>query len=110
MQIDRQIHKLYEQIDTCCKKSHAKKKRRRLDLNADELAETLIAGFDHFSNNLNRPFDFVQLSWSLNPIPQDFSGNILRLALVIKETWASKHPPQIFESLSEMVASCMSAL
>ncbi|KAL2882212.1 hypothetical protein SGCOL_002480 [Colletotrichum sp. CLE4] len=41
----------------------------------------LHAAYDHVSRDLDTPFDFVKEALKHNPIPQDFSGNILYLAI-----------------------------
>ena len=54
-------------------------------LNAAEMQSYLQHAFDHFSRTLDEAFDFVQASVYNNPIPLDFGGNILRLALNIMD-------------------------
>ena len=77
-------------------------------LNSDELQPYLQYAFDHFSRDLDTPFDFVQASFSNNPIPADFGGNILKLAINIMEVWKDHlNGPDIFKELSFMVASCI---
>ncbi len=80
-------------------------------LDAAELQSYLQCAFDHFAQTLDVAFDFVQASFINNPIPFDFGGNILRLAISIKERKTPNHgradPKAIFEELSAMVASCI---
>ena len=77
-------------------------------LDADELQPYLQFAFDHFSCHLDRPFDFVQASFIYNPIPSDFAGNILKLAVNMMEIWENKLDGEgIFRELSYMVASCI---
>jgi len=40
--------------------------------------------FSHFSRTLTMPFDFVTMSLRNNPIPNDFGGHMLQLALAIE--------------------------
>ena len=105
--MDRQIKKLQDQIASCCRGSHEGKLQARRDLNADELGECLQSGLDHFTNSLDRPFDFLAFSWGLNPIPPGFGGNILRLALAIKDRRRFRMGEDIFLHLGHMVASCI---
>lgn len=75
-------------------------------LDADELQHYLQYAFDHFANNLNTPFDFVQASFTKSPIPHDFGGNILKIALLVLELWQDvARASDIFEELSYLVAS-----
>ena len=77
-------------------------------LNSDELQPYLQHAFDHFSRDLDVPFDFVQASFANNPIPSDFGGNILKLAINIMEVWKDTlDGPAIFKELSYIVASCI---
>jgi hypothetical protein len=56
-------------------------------LDAEELQSYLQCAFDHFALTLERPFDFVVASFSNSPIPLDFGGNILKLAIKIMQGW-----------------------
>ena len=77
-------------------------------LDAEELQSYLQCAFDHFARTLETPFDFVQASFSNSPIPLDFGGNILKLAINLMEVWENRADAQmIFQELSYMVASCI---
>lgn len=50
----------------------------------------------------------MQASFANNPIPPDFGGNILKLAINIMEVWRDRLDGlHIFKELSFMVASCI---
>ena len=73
-----------------------------------ELQSYLQYAFDHFAQTLDEPFDFVQASFVTNPIPVDFGGSILRLAIGMIDARNDKlDAPTIFQQLSSMVASCI---
>lgn len=105
--MNQQIKRLQDQISFCCQGSHEGKIQARRDLNADELGECLQSGLDHFTSTLTLPFDFLAFSWSRNPIPPGFEGNILRLALKIYKRPSISRGSDIFGHLSNMVASCI---
>lgn len=67
--------------------------------------------FDHFSKTLDEAFDFVRASFANSPIPLDFGGNILRLALNVMEyksrTKQRVEARSLFRELARMVASCI---
>ena len=107
MLMDRQIRNLHNQIAFCCRGSHEGKLQARRDLNADELGECLQSGLDHFTHFLDRPFDFLEFSWGLNPIAPGFGGNILRMAIAIKDRQWLWSGEDIFKHLGHMVASCI---
>lgn len=108
MLINEQIGKLHQEITTKCTKAYNTKKKVRMLSNSDDLHIYLQSAFEHFSHSLDTPFNFVEVALKNNPIPLDFRGNILKLAIAIRD-----HPnlfltgPQIFDELSEMVASCV---
>lgn len=105
MLMNQQVKRLHDQISFCCRGSHEEKLQARRDLNADKLGECLQSGLDHFSSTLDIPFDFLAFSWSRNPIPPGFEGNILRLALEVKNSGRFFRGVDIFGHLGKMVAS-----
>lgn len=106
--INDQVAKLYKEIEQACEHSRKTKRKMRMLLGADELQPYLQDAFDHFSSNLDNPFDFVKASFLLNPIPADFGGNILKLALNLMDVWRNRlDAVSIFKELSPMVASCI---
>jgi hypothetical protein len=78
-------------------------------LNAVELQSYLHCAFDHFALTLEEAFDFVQASFLNNPIPMDFGGNILRLAMKMVSQHGHRRPDprDIFGRLSQLIASCI---
>lgn len=103
-----QLQRLYKEIATACEQARASKHKVRMLLNSDDLQPYLQYAFDHFCRGLDFPFDFVQASFTHNPIPSDFGGNILKLAINIMEVWKDKlDGPRIFKELSYVVASCI---
>ncbi|CAO2647539.1 Nn.00g084610.m01.CDS01 [Neocucurbitaria sp. VM-36] len=105
MMINEQVQKLHDVISRRCKESfHAKRKSRMLS-NSENLNVYLQSAFDHFSQDLDMPFNFMDVSFKLNPIPLDLGGNILKLAVAMKTRY--DNPRKIFEELSFMVASCI---
>ena len=107
MLMDQQVEKLHTEILVKCNQSHHKKKKVRMLSNSEDLQLYLQLAFDHFSQDLETPFNFVEVALKINPIPSDFSGNILKLAIFIKDRNTSWEVVQIFERLSIMVASCI---
>ena len=105
------MEKLYGTIESGCKLVRERKRSLRMLLDAAELQSYLQCAFDHFAMTLDVAFDFVQASFINNPIPFDFGGNILRVAISIMERQTPKHgrpdPRTIFQELSALVASCI---
>lgn len=107
MLIDEQVSKLHDEIGLSCNQSFYTKRRARMLSNSDELHVYLQSAFDHFSQNLDAPFNFIEVAFKNNPIPLDFGGNILKLAAAVKKSGVCNGGPKIFRELSSMVASCI---
>lgn len=106
MLIRAQVEKLSTSIRWASKEARKLKLESRMLLDADELQPYLQTAFDHFADKLDTPFDFVQASFTNSPIPQNFGGNILKLALQVMERWEDvAKASTIFEELSYLVAS-----
>ncbi|RFU29557.1 hypothetical protein B7463_g6774, partial [Scytalidium lignicola] len=88
--IRQQVSKLYNEISRATEESHEHKK----------------------NNVLDRPFDFIQASFSYNSIPLDFCGNITKLALNVMHANQWTYGTQfmvkpLFEGLSYLLGSCI---
>jgi hypothetical protein len=106
--ISEQVSKLYRCIQSACTTARLRKGSLRMLLDADELQPYLQFAFDHFACDLDTPFDFVQASFVNSPIPSDFGGNILKLAINMMDVWENvASGPILFTELSYMVASCI---
>lgn len=107
MLIDEQVEKLHRVITAKCQLSNYMKRKARMLSNSDELHVYLQSAFDHFSQNLDTPFNFIDVAFKNNPIPLDFGGNILKLAVAMRDCQSFSTPQRIFQELSQMVASCV---
>lgn len=106
MLVRTQVDKLSSSIRWASGKARKVKLDSRMLLDADELQPCLQAAFDHFADKLDTTFDFVQASFTNSPIPHNFGGNILKLALQVMERWEDvAKASTIFEELSYLVAS-----
>lgn len=106
--ISDQTSKLYNEITTACEQSRLQKRSLRMLLEADRLQPYLQYAFDHFSTTLDAPFDFVKVSFLHNPIPNNFGGNILKLAINMMDVWENRLDGEaLFTELSALVASCI---
>lgn len=106
--IQTQVETLYACIASACSDARERKAELRMLLDADELQPYLQYAYDHFACDLDSSFDFVQASLTNSPIPHDFGGNILKLAISSIEQWENTADIQIiFTELSYMVASCI---
>jgi hypothetical protein len=103
-----QIIRLYSSIQWGCSSARQRKAALRMLLDAEELQSYLQCAFDHYAKTLDFPFDFVEASFTSSPIPLDFGGNILKLAINLMDLDSEEMDVQaIFQKLSYMVASCI---
>ncbi|KAF2420198.1 hypothetical protein EJ08DRAFT_690440 [Tothia fuscella] len=103
-----QVANLYHGILTASIAARNNKARLCMLLDVEDLQAYLEHALSHFSGTLDFPFDFVQASFINSPIPPDFGGNILKLAINIMDVWKGEADgAEIFQALSYMVASCI---
>jgi hypothetical protein len=102
-----QMDKLRAQIVSCCDESYRTKRRARMLSNSDELEIFMHAAFDHFSTDLETPFNFIEVSLRTNPIPETIGGNILQLAIAMQRKSPKTKSARIFVALSNVAASCV---
>ncbi|KAI0205198.1 hypothetical protein F4808DRAFT_473273 [Astrocystis sublimbata] len=111
MLMNEQVDKLSDLIKDRCAAAMSKKKQVRMLANTEKLQFYLQAAFDHFTLDLNAPFDFVKEMLRHSPVSRNFEGNILNLALLIKKNArqpAVRHnAEQIFRGIGPMIASCV---
>jgi hypothetical protein len=111
MLMDEQAGKLMEVVRRACGASHAAKRRLRMLATAERLQGYLQAAYDHFTRTLDAPFDFVREALRRFPIARNFQGNVLSLALAIRDNSAQEalkeDARRIFLAMAPMIASCV---
>jgi hypothetical protein len=111
MLMDQQAGKLFDLIKLRCATSTLRKRQMRMLANAERFQVYLQAAYDHFTKDLNTPFDFVKEALRHSPVPRDFGGNILSLAVSIrdraKDEGTRTDAERIFLRLGPMIASCV---
>ncbi|KAK5119234.1 hypothetical protein LTR85_007848 [Meristemomyces frigidus] len=103
--MNEQVVKLRQVIDGDCRESFEAKHKARMLCNSDDLNVYLQAAFDHFTTNLDVPFNFIDVSLRYNPLPENFGDHIVRLAKAIKELYAMSYAMSgqwIFDRLGSM--------
>lgn len=111
MLMDQQAGKLFDLIKSRCATSTLRKRQVRMLANAERFQVYLQAAYDHFTKDLNSPFDFVKEALRHSPVPRDFGGNILSLAISIRDRAKDEETrtdaERIFSRLGPMIASCV---
>lgn len=111
MLMDQQAEKMFNLIQQRCQASHLQKRQVRMLANSERFQVYLQAAYDHFTRDLGAPFDFVKEALKYSPSPRDFGGNILSLAVAIKERAVDdvvrNNADEIFQRLGPMIATCV---
>ncbi|KAL7619934.1 hypothetical protein AAE478_010481 [Parahypoxylon ruwenzoriense] len=111
MLMNEQVGKLSGLLKDLCKASYLRKRQVRMLANTEKFQFYLQAAYDHFTKDLNTPFDFVKETLRHSPVSRSFEGNILNLALAIKDKSRdprlSSDAEQIFRAMGPMIASCV---
>lgn len=111
MLMDEQAGKLMELVRRRCAASHATKRQLRMLATAEKLQVYLQAAYDHFTKSLDVPFDFVREALRKFPIARNFQGNVLSLALAIRDNSTQEalkeDAKRIFLAMAPMIASCI---
>jgi hypothetical protein len=103
-----QREELYSVIINCCKDSHETKMERNMLPDVDEFGLYLSLAFDHFSESLDEPFDFVAASLKYQPVPDSMQDNMKRFVFAIGETQGMRgRISELFTMLTPMIASCL---
>lgn len=105
-----QVEKLYKGTLSASVSARGARNEKRMLLDVEDMHSYLQEAFNHYAYTLESPFDFVQASFRNSPIPPDFGGNILKLAISLTKLWENDpkiHATHIFDELSYMVASCI---
>jgi hypothetical protein len=106
--LHNQIQGLHRTIMTGCKASFDSKLEANMLSKAHELNTYFQCAFDHFASTLDEPFNFIAVLLLNNPIPNDFGGHILQLAIAIRTQNDGLKADWVFNSLIDMVASSIS--
>jgi hypothetical protein len=102
-----QIHGLHGMISTACRDSFDAKANANMLSKSHELNIYFQCAFDHFAAKLNEPFNFIKVSLLNNPIPADFGGHILQLAIAMQSQVKSTGAVWIFNTMVRLLASCV---
>jgi hypothetical protein len=99
---------LYKTIVNCCRESQEVKLDRRMLADVDEFGLYLSMAFDHFSESLDAPFDYVEASLKHQPPPETLAQSILTFAkLVASRRNLHGKITHLFDEITSMVASCL---
>ncbi|KAH6656249.1 hypothetical protein BKA67DRAFT_514151 [Truncatella angustata] len=111
MLMNDQSGKLADLIRDRAQLSHLRKRKVRMLATPEKLQFYLHAAFDHFTTDLDTPFDFIKETLRHSPVSRNFEGNILNLALAIRDRAANSkvknNAKQIFRAMVPIIASCV---
>ncbi|KAG8162296.1 hypothetical protein KVR01_008061 [Diaporthe batatas] len=126
MLMDAQAGKLMGVVRARCAEGHAARRRLRMLATAERLGVYLQAAYDHFTRSLDAPFDFVREALRKFPAARNFQGNVLSLAVAVRDNSNNNHNKsalvgaredgggdddvdarRIFLAMAPMIASCV---
>lgn len=105
--VQTQVRKLYQEIHKAAEASRMQKLRARMLLSAEDLQPYLHSAFDHFCRTLDQSFDFVKVAAGKNRLPNDFAGNVVRLAVNVMNVSSALGIESALDRLSAFTASCI---
>ncbi|KAI1741274.1 hypothetical protein F4680DRAFT_416257 [Xylaria scruposa] len=99
---------LHEVIHSCCDRSFQKKEELKMLANVDQLQIYMTMAFDHFSETLDEPFDYVKASFKYRPPPETLADNLLEFVLLIAEKCGLEDDVEgLFNRVTDLVATCI---
>ncbi|KAI1101208.1 hypothetical protein F4804DRAFT_17888 [Jackrogersella minutella] len=106
--IHKQRDTLYEVIHDCCKTSLNKKRKLKMLPDVDQFQTYVSLAFDHFSETLERPFDYVQASLKLRPPLVTMADNVLEFVVLFVESCRlTGDMEELFLKITQLMASCI---
>jgi hypothetical protein len=106
--LEGQRKQLHAKILECCEMSYETKLRCQLLPDVDEFGLYLSLAFDHFSETLEKPFNFVEASLRFRPPSGNLADNIFDVAVCFASiTHQEGQIAAIFSKLTMFIASCI---
>lgn len=106
--LHQQRQVLQDRIQWCCQQTRQDKEERGLLTDVDEFGMYLSLAFDHFSETLDKPFNFVEASLMRNPLSLSFPADMRYFVKELAERLQVRDDIKIlFTSLTSLVASCI---
>ncbi|ETI24750.1 hypothetical protein G647_04120 [Cladophialophora carrionii CBS 160.54] len=106
--LDQQRRQLLQVIEDCCTIAFKDKQEREMLTDVDDFGLYLSLAFDHFSETLDKPFDFIEASLKRNPLSASFADNVLAFArrMAVHKNCEGQIV-ELFAYLTPFVASCI---
>lgn len=106
-QLLKQIKALHKKITDTCTSSQQEKDTQGTKRNASDLSLLLGKAFDHFTTNIDKPFNFVHAWLEINPVPEDFvlKQGILELVIAVQKACPERDCLEIWDKVVDLVAS-----
>ncbi|KAI1204747.1 uncharacterized protein F4807DRAFT_446063 [Annulohypoxylon truncatum] len=101
----KQTEGLYRVVKTACEESHQKRAAVGMKMNAAKLPLYVRTALNQFGSSLDKPFDFSEAWFELNPVSFEFSSTIFTLAKLIRDL-GKLNGMRLWCKLGDFVASC----
>jgi hypothetical protein len=103
----QQALKLHTEIRQGVAIAQERKVKLRMLLSAIDFQTCFRQALDHFCCAIDRPFDYVQSSFSNHRLSSGLSQNILSMAILLKDALKKPDAATIWDRLSGYLASCI---
>jgi hypothetical protein len=84
LRLSSQVQRLYEMIDQASRKAQTKKREGGMLLSSKHQKLFFHLAFKHYTQNMERPFDFITQLLKLRPVSCTLGGNVL---LFLRDLW-----------------------
>lgn len=75
--LSEQLRTLHRMIRECSQEAQAQKSKMKMLLSSKALDQFFKLAFDHYSNKLDEPFDFLESLFVVQPLPKTLSNNFV---------------------------------
>jgi hypothetical protein len=82
--LSKQLQLLHDMIDHTTVMAQNTKADAKMLLHSDDLNTFFRLGFDHYANNLDKPFSFLETVFSLHPLPNKLASNYYSIMRAVK--------------------------
>lgn len=97
---------LRDVITNRCQSSFRKRKDVSILPDVDEFGMYLSLAFDHFSQTLDKPFDYVKASIQYRPPPETLESNLMEFVILVAEALQAQGKiDHVFNTITKVVAS-----
>jgi hypothetical protein len=85
-----QTQRLYGMLESATRSSQILKEESRLLLPSEDQEHLFRLAFTHYTNYLDKPFDYLETLFAIRPLPHNLSNNLVRLLRAFRSSLQSQ--------------------